>query len=698
MFGRKISHKIVLILIVIAAPLAGLALYFLMTGLNDNISFATRETWGIQYQRPLEKLLQSLSEHQWLALRRLKGGESDAAALNAKAGEVDQAFDQLMDVQQKVGAALQFTEAGLTQRGRQQARPDLVKAKWQALKTSPGNAKAADLDQRYTELIQAVRTMIAHAGDTSNLILDPDLDTYYLMDVTLLALPQTQDRLSEITASVTQALLSGKLTLEQRIQLAVYAALLKQADLDRVLGSVETALNEDKNFYGPSPSLSSRLPGAVQPYKDKTQAIISALDKMARAETTEIKATDFEGLGFSARDESYKLWDVAASELDTLLNIRISSYRNRMFWALVAATAILVVAGLVAGLIIRGIARPIRQTLAMLEDIARGEGDLTRHLAVSSRDELGQMSDRFNMFIDKIREVILKLAENVGALTESAGRLSKISAQMATTAKSAFSQVDHLKTSSQGVQVNMESATRAAGQLNETVATIATATEQMTASVGEIAQNAGLSAKTALDATKIAQDTGEALDQFHTSAQDIGRVVEVIVEIAEQTKLLALNASIEAARAGEAGKGFAVVAGEVKDLAGQTAESTEDIRGKIQSIQSNSATVVAAINRIVTVMEKVNELSQSIAAAVEEQSAATGEIAQNVAQAATMSAEVSNLSNQTASLNGAMAAGVIQVAEAAQNTNEGAEQVQTAAGELTRIANDLSHLVARFKT
>jgi len=109
--------------------------------------------------------------------------------------------------------------------------------------------------------------MITHVGDESNLILDPDLDSYYLMDVTLLALPQMQDRLATVMAFGEAALKRQPISKQERTQLAVYAALLKEADLDRTVSSAQTALNEDANFYGTSESLHRRIPPALQEFR-----------------------------------------------------------------------------------------------------------------------------------------------------------------------------------------------------------------------------------------------------------------------------------------------------------------------------------------------------------------------------------------------------------------------------------------------
>jgi methyl-accepting chemotaxis protein len=347
--------------------------------------------------------------------------------------------------------------------------------------------------------------------------------------------------------------------------------------------------------------------------------------------------------------------------------------------------------------IFKAITRPIAAAVAMLKDIAQGEGDLTKRLEVTGKDEMGEMARWFNTFVDKLQSVIGTVAKNVEQLNTASGSLAAVSDQLASGAMDMSEKSDSVSANSNHIQSSMDGVAAAAEELSTTVGAMATAVEEMTASVAEIAHNAGNSAGTANQAAKLAEATGQAVGSLRESARDIGKVVEVIVDISEQTKLLALNATIEAARAGEAGKGFAVVAGEVKALAGQTADSTEDIRRKIAAIQESTDEAAEAIGRIVTVIGQVNELSQTIAAAVEEQSATNNEIAQNVAQAASAADEVSKNTNRTAAVSREMTGAIDDVSRAAQGTAQGADQVRTASQELAVLSENLTGLVRQFR-
>ena len=347
--------------------------------------------------------------------------------------------------------------------------------------------------------------------------------------------------------------------------------------------------------------------------------------------------------------------------------------------------------------IVRSIVQPIRNVVDMVEDIAQGEGDLTRRLNVDRNDELGELAAWFNMFMEKLQGVITKLAENVSVLSASATEMAAVSQQLASGSEEISSQTENVNRNTNDVRTNMDASAASTEELNTTVGTMASAVEEMTASVGEIASNASNSANTAEEAARIASAAGQEISKLQESAEEIGKVVQVIVDIAEQTKLLALNATIEAARAGEAGKGFAVVAGEVKELASQTAKSTDDIRSKVEAIQNNTGGAVQAMRQIMDVIQKVNDMVQNIAASVEEQSATTNEISQNVTQASIAANEVSEATNSSAGALSEVADNINDVTNSIGETARAASQVQTSSEDLSRLAENLQELVNQFK-
>ncbi len=376
----------------------------------------------------------------------------------------------------------------------------------------------------------------------------------------------------------------------------------------------------------------------------------------------------------------------------------IQAAENKVMMAILVVAAILTVLVIGASLVmVRSITRPLRDVIHMIKDIAEGEGDLTQRLAVTSQDEIGEMSGHFNTFVIKIQDIITSIAGNVRTLAASSNSLNEISEQLTTAAKDTAEMSGSVAAAAEEMSANFQSVSAAMEESSSNVNTIASSTEEMTATVGEIAASAEKARLITDAAVRQSQATSAKMNELGESATKIGRVTESITEISEQTNLLALNATIEAARAGEAGKGFAVVANEIKELARQTAAATIDIKNQISEIQSTSSSTIKDIKEIAAVIVEINSVINTIATAVEEQSSASNEIAGNVAHASQGIAEVNENVAQSSVVVADITENVTEISNQSQQVGRMSDQVQIGARELAGISSDLDLLVRKFK-
>ncbi|MDA1012840.1 MAG: methyl-accepting chemotaxis protein [Planctomycetota bacterium] len=661
----RIGHKLLLISLSLLLPIAVL-LYFTVDGINYDIRFAQLELYGNAYQRPLERLLNHIGRHQYLAEQVRSGDESLRQRLQSEANHVSDALAQLAVQQGLHGEDLQFNEAGLGKRQRSSARPAVLTTEWDRLVAGLSNMSPADSNTAHRKMLDTVRTMIAHSGDTSKLILDPDLDSYYLMDITLLALPQTQDRMIRIRAFGRQVLDGDPLTADEKLQLAVDARQLRESDLERIAGSTRTALNEDANFYGISPTLRSKVESALQQYTNDTETLLNVMDQAA-ADDSKVTPDDFEKAVERALSSSFMIWNSAAEELDALLSIRIAHYR----WSRLVALGLTLIAVLASGALIlvvsRSITRPLAKCVAGLNALAAR--NVAYRTDVVGSGELGEMAAAVNQVAETTQAAMRAIRDHAERLRIGASEQMDASHRMSASAEETSTQANLVSRSSEDVSRNTQ--------------TVAKAVEDLGTSIREIARNAGDAAHVATDAVRVADQTNETVTKLGTSSAEIGEVVKVITSIAEQTNLLALNATIEAARAGEAGKGFAVVANSVKELSKETANATDDIGRKIDAIQHDTHEAVQAIEKISHIILKINEYQNSIASAVEVQTVTTREITSNISEAARGSSEI--------------AQNIARVADAAQETAQAAATTQQSANSATNLASELQDLVAEFR-
>ncbi|QKZ03229.1 methyl-accepting chemotaxis protein [Pseudomonas eucalypticola] len=309
-----------------------------------------------------------------------------------------------------------------------------------------------------------------------------------------------------------------------------------------------------------------------------------------------------------------------------------------------------------------GVTRPINSVAAMLKDIASGDGDLTQRLKYSKQDELGELVNWFNRFLDKLQPTIAKIKQTVSDARSTADQSSDIARRTSDGMQVQFREIDQVATAS-----NEMSAT--AHDVANSASNAATAARRADQSAKD-----GLSIieRSTRDINSLAEEVSKAVGEVEALAvnsEQIGSVLEVIRSIAEQTNLLALNAAIEAARAGESGRGFAVVADEVRNLAKRTQDSVEEIRHVIERIQSGTRGVVQTmhssqtkaqdnavqINQAVQALGKISEavtvisdMNLQIASAAEEQSAVAEEVNRNVSAIRTVTETLTGQATESA--------------------------------------------------
>jgi methyl-accepting chemotaxis protein len=359
--------------------------------------------------------------------------------------------------------------------------------------------------------------------------------------------------------------------------------------------------------------------------------------------------------------------------------------------------------GLLAGIIIplffscRSVTAPINRTVAMLKDIAQGEGDLTKRLEIIKKDEIGELAGWFNSFLEKLQAMISKISENSRTLDLSANEFSEIAGRLSAGAGDTSNRADNVSTATEEMSTNLSSVAAAMEESSANASMVASSAEEMTATISEIAQNAEKARSISEEAVLKSSEATSQMDDLGRAATGIGKVVETITEISEQVNLLALNATIEAARAGESGKGFAVVANEIKELAQQTSTATLEIKAKITNIQNSTDGTVKKIAEISEVINNANRIVGTIAAAVEEQSVTTREIATNIAQASNGIQEVNENVSQSSIAAADITQDIAVVNESAGKIASDSDQVTLSVENLKRMATELNTIVGSFK-
>ncbi|WP_068716375.1 methyl-accepting chemotaxis protein [Vibrio tritonius] len=329
------------------------------------------------------------------------------------------------------------------------------------------------------------------------------------------------------------------------------------------------------------------------------------------------------------------------------------------------------------------IVNPIRLLAQRFTELGRGDGDLSQRITVEGHDEIAQLSQGFNGFIEKIHVSMREVAETSNALQSAANRVAE---KASTTHDNSQEQRD---------------------QTLQVVAAI----NEMGATISEIASNASTAAETATDASRntdtgrdvvnkakdvigrLANDmesNGQVVKQLADTTQNIGSILEVIRGISEQTNLLALNAAIEAARAGEQGRGFAVVADEVRNLAGRTASSTDEIQAMINQLQSDAKDAVEAMlaGQLVT---------QDGVSAADEAVGVLANISERIHDISDRNIQVATATEEQSTVVHAINVNIEEINSINEMTTNTAEELADASHELQDLSSRLDRMVGSFK-
>jgi methyl-accepting chemotaxis protein len=565
------------------------------------IEFSAKERVGVAYLReavPLVKLGQIYRLQAMLA--QTKGGTTPELAEAHRNLEAQMSKVSAADV--SMGAELGTTKA-------------LAAVKAAALTAASAAPEA--LFGAHSAHVDAVMALMGQATDGSNLTLDPDLDTYYLMDGSLGALPVLVEAAAKLRGSAAAAAASGKPAGEALQRIITSSAVATELFEGRVANALD-------KVYSVHPEYKAAFKA------DDVMPQLRAFRELAIAGKSD--AATLVTRGTASVESMIALQSSMLDRLDELLQVRIDGItRHRNLTMMAVGVALLIGAYLFWSfyLVTQGGLNEVRRHL-----LAMSTGDLTTIPQPWGTDEAATLMRSLHDMQGSLRNIVTNVRSSSGAIVHASSEIASASMDLSARTEQTAS--------------NLEKSAAAMEQISSTV-------KHTADSVQQAAQLASANSLCAARGGAVIKDVVSTMQQINASSKKISDIIGTIDGIAFQTNILALNAAVEAARAGEQGRGFAVVASEVRSLAQRSAQAAREIKAlitnSVEKAESGARVVKGAgdtMHELVANADQMNGLLSEISTAASEQSTGVAQVGAAVHQLDEMTQQNAALVEQTA--------------------------------------------------
>ncbi len=390
---QKLAFAMALLVVV-----ALLATASLLNLTNDKIAFAEKELLGVEYIDRVQPLLQYLPEHRGLAAQLLNGNQDVQALLASKRDQVDKSIADLQNLDIQLGEQLKTSEK-LRQ----------IKTSWDNLKNQVSSLRPAESFARHSQLIDDVSSLIHQAGNYSNLVLDPNLDSFYLMDLLVFKISEVRETVATMRGLGAGAIASGGISQQAGDRLFEMAVLTRDAE-KKLVSSLEEA-------FAANNDLRKRIPVNVDSLKTRLDSFNAQVVDISRGNLRGLSSTDFFSRGRELIAEYNNLYSAVSPALGDLLQDRVDDLASEELYLLAEVLVVLFIALLVGWFVVRDVMKTlssIREEFGFL-----AEGDYQRNIHFQRNDELGEV-------LKGLKSAQIKLGCDVNDARDSANAMSRI--------------------------------------------------------------------------------------------------------------------------------------------------------------------------------------------------------------------------------------------------------------------------------
>lgn len=564
----SIKKKLFLSILVLLIPLVFLFILAINTQ-NRAIRFGKKEIDGVIYNRVIFDAL--------IKTFQLK---KNAQSIRLKLSEIR---EQVQNIFNLYGKSL---EAELAQ---------------QELLDSIHQFSESEFEKSQTELKTKLLAMNYHIGDLSNLILDPDLDSYYLMDLTLLKFPKIMDVFFQI-----QTQLSSEKPNLVNLQ-------------EQLLIAITEAENSFRLAFKYNPNLKLELQKESENFFTEIHLLHKNLSNDLQIQDNLISNTKSLGT----------LYEITSRSQEKLLEIRVQGFQREQYFSILITFIIIILALALQQFITSDIIHSLEDSVKKFHVMA--SGDLRIRYSDSRKDEIGSMGQSINEFLKNVVAILKRIQVSAQENQETAEKVKNIASILAQLSTSQAAGVEEssaalteVSSTFANISESIELEAKDIAEIGKVSQSIQETNRSLANKIHELSLISQNSSREAEKSQGAILSTTKSMQEVRKVSGEISKMLMIIRDISKQTHLLALNASIEAARAGDFGKGFAVVADEISKLAEKTSLSVSQIKGLIEAtdsaISTSSQSVEDAVRvlkqvagSIETISKKILELKDSIA-------------------------------------------------------------------------------------
>lgn len=566
----KLPAKVTLVVLAFMVPL-GLLGQFYWFNAGAQIDFAAQERDGVAWLQALSPAISAVQEQRALAVRSLASNGSSSADLASGNARIKLAIDRLTQTDRESGRLL---DAGKPLADIQRLLAALPES---GAAVPPERLRAA-----YDELIGALLAAGSHIGDSSGLVLDPDLDSFYLMQAAVIDGPGIVDALARLRQA--GAALPPNANEATVVRSLAAPAEMARLGIDRQRAGLGRAIANTPDLSGPL-GLTARLaPIASQ---------LAAVDARVQGNGVAPTSAQWWSDSTAALEAAITLNDASLSSLDKLLASRIERLQSERFTRLIIALVSLLPALYLLSAMYSVLQGGLR--LLGIHIVRLADGDFSARPTPWGQDEVA-------MALNRLRESLQAMSDAMRAVHERAQEVSYSAREIANGNVDLSSRTERSVASLDALTVNMQAVSV---QVADNVDALSQADRAMGDLVGSVRESEGT-----------VNGLVDRMTSLHAQSRQITEIVGLIDGIAFQTNILALNASVEAARAGEMGRGFAVVAQEVRSLAQRSAEAAQQIKGIVArstaDIEVGSKLAVQAGKRVANTVGTASSVADAM--------------------------------------------------------------------------------------